>query len=41
MRRIFMNDLHNSQEITLDIFMKRSFMEYLLEWFFYRFRNLL
>ncbi len=40
MEKVFMKDLKKSREITLDIYEKRSFMEFFKEWIFYRFRNL-
>ena len=40
MEKVFFRDLKKSREITLDIFEKRSFLEYFKEWLCYRFRNL-
>ncbi|MCP4138236.1 MAG: cardiolipin synthase [bacterium] len=41
MESLFVKDLKKSAEITLDIFQKRLFIEFMLEWLCYRFRNLL
>ena len=40
MEQVFFDDIHNSNEITLDHFKKRSFVEFFIEWLCYRFRNL-
>lgn len=37
---VFMKDLENCREITLPEFQRRSFYLFMLEWLFYRFRNL-
>ncbi len=41
MEGVFIKDLEKSNEVTLEIFEKRGFFEYFLEWLCYRFRNLL
>ncbi|TAL35436.1 MAG: cardiolipin synthase [Spirochaetes bacterium] len=41
MERVFANDLRQSEELTLEGWHKRSMGNFLLEWFWYRFRNLL
>jgi cardiolipin synthase len=41
MEDIFRKDVEKSREITLQVFEKRSFVEFFLEWLCYRFRNLL
>ncbi|HQO40054.1 MAG TPA: phospholipase D-like domain-containing protein, partial [Spirochaetota bacterium] len=40
MEVMFMNDLEKSREIILQEFQRRSLHLFLLEWLFYRFRNL-
>ncbi len=40
MEQVFLRDLERSEEITLDSFQKRSFVEFFIEWTCYRFRNL-
>jgi len=41
MEEIFLKDIKKSREITLQLFRKRSIIEFFLEWLCYRFRNLL
>lgn len=41
MERVFFADLRKSEELRLQNWKKRSVWNFLLEWFFYRFRNLL
>lgn len=40
MEQVFLKDIEKSKEITLNIFEKRSFAEFFIEWLCYRFRNL-
>ena len=40
MERVFFADLRKSEELQLQNWKKRSVWNFLLEWFFYRFRNL-
>lgn len=40
MEKVFEDDLAKSIEVTLENFGKRSFIEFFLEWFAYRFRNI-
>ncbi len=40
MERVFFADLRKSEELLLQNWKKRSVWNFLLEWFFYRFRNL-
>jgi cardiolipin synthase len=40
MRRIFLSDLKESVELRLEGWRKRSPLNYVLEWFWYRFRNM-
>ncbi|RPI91731.1 MAG: cardiolipin synthase B, partial [Spirochaetales bacterium] len=40
MERVFFADLKKSVELRLGNWKKRSVLNFLLEWFFYRFRNL-
>jgi len=40
MEQVFLNDIKKSKEITLNIFEKRSILEFFIEWLCYRFRNL-
>lgn len=40
MRRVFLNDLKESVELRLEGWRKRSPLNYVLEWFWYRFRNM-
>ncbi|HPA70682.1 MAG TPA: cardiolipin synthase [Spirochaetota bacterium] len=41
MERMFARDLVKSAEVTLDTWARRSPLEFLAEWFFYRFRKLM
>jgi len=41
MERMFARDLAKSAELTLDSWERRSPLEFLAEWFFYRFRKLM
>ncbi|PKL16722.1 MAG: cardiolipin synthase [Spirochaetae bacterium HGW-Spirochaetae-5] len=40
MEQVFLNDLERTREVTLQVFQKRSFVEFFIEWLCYRFRNL-
>jgi cardiolipin synthase len=40
MEQVFRDDLGRSREITLQVFQKRSLVEFFIEWICYRFRNL-
>lgn len=40
METVFLRDIKKSNEITLEQFKKRSFIEFFIEWLCYRFRNL-
>jgi len=40
MEQVFLNDIKKSKEITLNLFEKRSILEFFIEWLCYRFRNL-
>jgi len=39
MEKTFCNDIEASNELTFDQWEKRSFLNYILEWFWYHFRN--
>jgi len=40
MEQVFLDDVRKSKEITLQVFQKRSFTRFFIEWLCYRFRNL-
>ena len=39
MEKTFYDDIEESNELTFDKWEKRSFLNYIVEWFFYHFRN--